>query len=422
MVPKFVLAALILTVVSAMPAPAAAAVPVPSDAVPAALPAPPERKNLAGEWRRFRVWAKCEAESLRDLLGGWLATLLAMLGGLLVIRKLRRKRHFPKRASWRLELAAALAEPMLILAGLCGGFLFLLPLLRAMPTHHPTAGRLFQLLATLCAAWGGMRLIGVLSRRMMLYAGQHDSNHLDLLLVTLARKVLQTALVIFTLFFIGQSIFGLNLTALLTGAGVAGLAVAFASRETLANFFGTVVIVADKPFRCGDRVRFNGLDGIVTEVGMRSTRIATPEETFCTVPNSQIETAMVENLSRRGVIRFAFTVPLVYETPPEQLRKALRILHEILDDFHGPDQERSRPRIFFGELAASSLNLKVIMWLKTANFREEEALRSEINLAIMERFRAAGLVFAYNTVSNLVAGDPAHPITVLCAERPRERS
>jgi len=249
---------------------------------------------------------------------------------------------------------------------------------------------------------------------MMLYAGRHDDTSLDLLLVTVARKVLQVALVLCTLFFIGQSIFGLNLTAVLTGAGVAGLAVAFASRETLANFFGTIVIIADRPFRCGDRVRLNGVDGIVTDVGMRSTRIATPEETLCTVPNSLIETATVENLSRKGVIRFVFQVPLVYATSREDLGKALRLLHEILDDFHGKDQERRRPHIFFDELGASSLNLKVIMWLKTASFREEESLRSEINLAIVERFRANGLEFAYNTVSNIVAGDPEHPVAVRC--------
>jgi len=119
------------------------------------VPDAAERKNLASEWRRWRDWAHREAESLRDLLSGYLGILLAVLVGLWGVRKLRHNRSFPKRISWRREFALALAEPMLLLAALGGGFLFLLPLLRALPAHHPLAGKLFQLLGTLCAAWGG---------------------------------------------------------------------------------------------------------------------------------------------------------------------------------------------------------------------------------------------------------------------------
>lgn len=106
---------------------------------------------------------------------------------------------------------------------------------------------------------------------MRAFAKRPDNN-LDALMIDITRKLLKITLAVVTVFFIGQSIFQLNITTLLAGAGVAGLAVAFASRETLSNFFGTLVIILDRPFRIGDRVQIGEVDGIVQTVGMRSTR------------------------------------------------------------------------------------------------------------------------------------------------------
>ena len=90
----------------------------------------------------------------------------------------------------------------------------------------------------------------------------------------------------------------------------------------------------------------------------------------------------------------------------------MKILHEIVDNFHGPDKEEYRPRIFFDSLGAYSMNITVIMWLKTASFQVEEEWRTEINLAILRRFNAEHLNMAYNTVTNVVTGDPANPVYI----------
>ena len=164
-------------------------------------------------------------------------------------------------------------------------FCLLLPRLRGL--WYTAGARIFFTIATLLAAAMVMRLISVFSDRMIDFA-RRDDNNLDALMVDIARKVLKICFAMLTLFFIGQTIFDLNITALLAGAGVAGLAVAFASRETLANFFGTLVIILDAPFRCGDRVEIGGVDGIVESVGMRSTRIRTRNETLVVMPNRRI--------------------------------------------------------------------------------------------------------------------------------------
>ena len=266
--------------------------------------------------------------------------------------------------------------------------------------------RLFFTCATAIAAWAGLRLIEVLSVRMCAYA-KRQNNNLDALMVDITRKVLKISLVTLTVMFIGQSIFNLNITTLLAGAGVVGLAIAFASRETLSNFFGTLVIIMDRPFRCGDRIQTDGIDGLVESVGMRSTRILTDDESVYTIPNSKIAESNIENISRRGLIRFAFTLGLVYDTSDENMAKAMKILHGIVDNFKGQDLPAYTPRIFFDTFGASAMNIRVIMWLKTASFETEEAWRTEINLAILKQFNEAGLSMAYNTVTNYVKFDPA---------------
>ena len=151
-------------------------------------------------------------------------------------------------------------------------FLFLLPVLHSMPLVYPIEARLFFTWLTLLAAWAGFQIIALFDLRMRDFS-ERPGNNLDSLMIDIVRKLLKIVLVVVTVLFVGQSIFQLNITTLLAGAGVSGLAIAFASRETLANFFGTVVIILDRPFRIGDRIQAGEINGIVNSVGMRSTRI-----------------------------------------------------------------------------------------------------------------------------------------------------
>lgn len=223
---------------------------------------------------------------------------------------------------------------------------------------------------------------------MRAFAKRPDNN-LDALMIDITRKLLKITLAVVTVFFIGQSIFQLNITTLLAGAGVAGLAVAFASRETLSNFFGTLVIILDRPFRIGDRVQIGEVDGIVQTVGMRSTRILTANESLFSIPNSRIAEVPVENISNCGVIRYSFVLGLVYGTTADQMEQAMQLLHGIADNFKGQDAPAYKPRIFFEALGSSALNIRIIMWLKTTSYVVEEQLRTEVNLAIVRKFTEA---------------------------------
>lgn len=300
-------------------------------------------------------------------------------------------------------VVAALSGPVILMLASGAIFLFLLPILHSLPSIYPIEARLFFTWLTLLAAWAGFQVIAIFDLRLRSFAERPDST-LDSLMVDITRKVLKIVIAIVTILFIGQSIFQLNITTLLAGAGVAGLAVAFASRETLANFFGTMVIILDRPFRIGDRIKAGEVNGIVLSVGMRSTRILTGFESVVSIPNNTIAEEAIENISNRGVIRYLFTLGLVYGTTPEEMQLAMKLVHEVVDNFKGPDAPQRNPRVFFEEFAASSLNIRVIMWLKTTSFDVEEALRTEVNLEILRRFAENNLNMAFNTQTNCLTG------------------
>ena len=138
---------------------------------------------------------------------------------------------------------------------------------------------------------------------------------------------------------------GINLTAVIAGLGVGGIAVAFAAQKTLENLFGGISIVSDQPIRVGDFCRVGEYLGTVQAVGLRSTRIRTLGRTVVSIPNGQLATMNLENFTLRDKIWFHHTLSLRYETTPEQLRY---ILAEIRRMLHGhPQVESTSARVRF---------------------------------------------------------------------------
>ncbi|MEG1980163.1 MAG: mechanosensitive ion channel [Victivallaceae bacterium] len=191
-----------------------------------------------------------------------------------------------------------------------------------------------------------------------------------------------------------------------------GLALAFSAKDMLANFFGSIVIVMDKPFQVGDRIKIDDCNGIVTQVGIRSTRILTEDEDVYTIPNSIFTSNKVINISSKGKIKYIFSATLTYSTSADDMQKAVDLLHEIVDDFHGKDMPEYQPRIFFSSLGNWSMNIKVIMWLKSSDFKVIEEWVNEINFAIVRQFNANKLNMAFPTSTNYLLSDPANPVVV----------
>ncbi len=369
---------------------------------------PPEElvKHLDHDARDTRSWFWRERGSLlRFLLGAIVSTLLGGAGFWLFRRLTREVPGRTRDASWRRELLYVLVPPLIILLVLISCFAFFFPVLQSLPGRfHEWDMRFFYAAITLTVAWGIFGVIKIMDARIRRFAERSD-NSLDDLTVGMVGNILKIAIAAATVMFVGQNIFDLNITALLAGAGVVGLAVALAAKDTVSYFFGTLVIVADCPFRIGDRISSGEINGIVTHVGMRSSSILTEDESICRVPNGMLTNAVVRNLSHRGYLKHVMDIGLTYDTTPEQMEQAIAILHGIMDDFHGPDAEGYAPRIYFSAFSPSSMNLRAIIWVKSRSVKEEELLLNELNFAVLKQLNAAGLKMAYPTQTVYLESD-----------------
>ncbi len=272
-----------------------------------------------------------------------------------------------------------------------------------LPEFPPLMTRLitksFNALLWALVIWLLLRLVGVIDKRFQQATAGGTALPLDAVLVNLLRRVLRAVIWAFAIIMVAQNVFDLNVGALLAGAGVIGLAVAFAAQNTLANIFGAIVIIADKPFAVGDMIKIGDAQGTVEGVGLRSTTLRSLDGHVWTVPNRLISDSNVVNISRRPNTKYSFTVELTYSTTTVQLRRAMAILHEILDGKPYFDMEKLPPAIYFTDMAESSLNISVTVWFVNTDFKTMQTAKQEINLEILERFGAENLVMAYPTQS-----------------------
>ena len=260
--------------------------------------------------------------------------------------------------------------------------------------------KIFYALFIIVIVWGVVRVVSACDDHISAKRAQKADAGMDKLVADLVRRAAKTVVWAIAILFIAQNLFSLNVTALITGAGVAGLAIAFAAQNTIANIFGALSIVTDKIFKIGDFIDVGGKRGTVEEVGFRSTKLRSLDGTVWNLPNRIVTDAAIENISKRGNIKYTFTLSLVYQTTPEQMKQALDILKEIFGSYQGFDQEKFPAKFSFSTFNNSSLDIGVIVWFNTRDFMAAQGMKQEINLAILERFNAAGLSFAYPTVTN----------------------
>ncbi|HJQ98527.1 MAG TPA: mechanosensitive ion channel family protein [Candidatus Polarisedimenticolaceae bacterium] len=187
--------------------------------------------------------------------------------------------------------------------------------------------------------------------------------------------------------------FGFNVTGLLAGLGIGGVAIALAAQKTIENLFGGLTVMADKPVRIGDFCRFGDKSGWVEDIGFRSTRIRTLDRTILSVPNSEFSTVQIENLAERDRMRLFATLGLRYETSPDQLRAVLASLRKIL--IGHPKVNADQLRVRFTSFSASSLDVEVNAYVMTNDASEFQAIREDLFLRFMEAVRDAGTGFAF---------------------------
>ena len=197
---------------------------------------------------------------------------------------------------------------------------------------------------------------------------------------------------------------GVNVTGVLAGLGIGGLAIALAAQRTVENLFGGVTVIVDQPVRVGDFCRFGERVGTVEEVGLRSTRVRTLDRSVVSIPNGEFASMQLENFSRRDRMWLHVMLGLRYETTPDQLRAVLERVHRLLRAHSRVDPEPARIR--FVGFGAYSLDCEIFAYVLTADFGEFLAIREEILLQVMDAVAASGTAFAFPSQTLYVGPDP----------------
>ncbi len=182
---------------------------------------------------------------------------------------------------------------------------------------------------------------------------------------------------------------GVNITAAITSLSIGGLAVGLAAQDTLANLFGAVAVLVDKPFRVGDQIKVESNEGIVEAVGLRSTRLRHTEGYLIAVPNKTMGNASITNITQRNSIKTTMTLGLPQNLPMEKLRLALGILREVY---------RAHPNtvdswVSFNQFTGDKLNVTLVHWWKGTDYQQYLAGMEELNLAAKEKLDTAGIGF-----------------------------
>jgi MscS family membrane protein len=251
--------------------------------------------------------------------------------------------------------------------------------------------RTIGVLVTIGFFWVLLRVTGLTMQRLRAHA--IGAGRLGTGTLMLVGERLVKAMVVIAAALAILSRIGFNLTTVLAGLGIGGLAIALAAQKTLENLFGGISVLADEVIRVGDTCRFGDQVGTVEDISLRSTRIRTPERTQLSIPNGALAAMNVENLTRRDKILFNPTLRIRSETSPDQLRYLLAELRRMLYEHAKIEHESARIRL--ASFDNNGLNLEIFSYILTRDFNEFTAIREDVLLRIIESVEESGSAFAF---------------------------
>lgn len=220
-------------------------------------------------------------------------------------------------------------------------------------------------------------------------------NNINGELAPFATKTLKVLVIIVGGLIVLQN-FGVNVTALLAGLGIGGVALAFAAQDTVANVFGTITILLDAPFKLGDTVKIGDTEGVVEDIGFRSTHIKTTYNSSIAIPNSLVAKEKVDNLSKRqNWVRFRHILGFTYDATPSLIQAfAENLKYNLLQN---PIVDRERIAIHLNSFGDSSMNVIVNFHFRLNPDEVELARTGEFLNLIYNVAQEQKLAFAFPT-------------------------
>ncbi|NLP05678.1 mechanosensitive ion channel, partial [Candidatus Fermentibacteria bacterium] len=267
---------------------------------------------------------------------------------------------------------------------------------RILPLGGTAVAWADRLLLTFTVAgitWLVLEILNAASDNLLESSGGRGSG-LDNRVLPLFRTAARILVVAIAVIFLMQSL-GYPVGGIIAGLGIGGLAVALAAQDTLAGVFATVAIFLDRPFASGDYIQSGDVQGTVEEIGLRSTRIRTPEKTLVSIPNRILVGQSLDNWSQRDARRTVITLGMLQGSEIERVEALMAALRVSLEASR--DVERGTWSVHVSGFGECSLDLEIIAFLKTGDYREWLEKRSRLTLEVLSILRSSGLSLAYPT-------------------------
>jgi len=239
------------------------------------------------------------------------------------------------------------------------------------------------------------KLTNLFMHKLKERAAKNDSSALSNQLLPILDKLIKFLI----LFFVVASFLqtnGYSITSLIAGFGITGVAIGFAAQQTVADFFGTLAIIADKMYKIGDYISIAGVEGTVEDVNMLSTKIRTLDDFLVTVPNNNISGATIVNMSKAKKRRINEVFGVTYDTSNEKLQEAMQIIRDVCAEHNSVTKDTN---VFIETLSASSIDIRLQTYVKTGAFASLVKVRSEVICEVVKRYRDAGIDFAFPSQS-----------------------
>ena len=250
-----------------------------------------------------------------------------------------------------------------------------------------------KFLACLATVWVAYRLVD-LTTAFLNQAASRTQSKLDDALVPLVTKTLKVFVTVMGVVFIADNL-NIDVTSLLAGLGLGGLAFALAAKDVAGNLFGSITVLLDQTFHVGDWVIIGDVEGSVEHIGFRSTRIRTFYNSLVSVPNSTLITAAVDNMGARTYRRLSCKFTIAYDTPPERIEAFCEGIREIVRQH--PYTRKDSYHVYLNGFSASALEILVYIFWRTPEWGTELRERHRFLIDCLRLAKRLGVEFAYPT-------------------------
>ena len=246
----------------------------------------------------------------------------------------------------------------------------------------------------LAAVWCAFRAIDLLKNYLFKKAKLTESRYDDSLIPFICGALKIIAIALGVIVFV--DVFEKDWKALLGGFGVVGIAVAIAAKDLLGNIFGSITVLADRPFEIGDWVVIDDkVEGTVENVGIRSSRVRTFHNSEIIVPNSLLTTAIVDNMGRRNYRRFKTNLQIKYNTPADKIESFCEGVRELVDS--RPSASKETAHVYVNGLSESSIDILLYLFFDCSDWAMELKERHYLLMDILKLAESLGVEFAFPT-------------------------